>query len=116
LHFWSQRQLTRLTKAKRQAAESKLREAHEKKVRRYLGYAERLEQKAGGKLRGDEPPDSVENMYDELEEPEDAGPVLARATSHEAGWLARYIRDRIEKDQDRVRDEIEKELNVRSTL
>ncbi|KAK7058475.1 hypothetical protein VNI00_002109 [Paramarasmius palmivorus] len=109
------KQLTRLNaKAKREAAESKLREAHEKKVRRYLGYAERLEQKAGGKLRGDEPPDSVENMYDELEEPEDAGPVLARATAHEAGWLARYIRDRIEKDQDRVRDEIEKELNVRS--
>ncbi|EEB96420.1 hypothetical protein MPER_04450, partial [Moniliophthora perniciosa FA553] len=98
-------------KAKREAAESRLREEHGKKIRRYLGYAERLEQKAGRSLRGDEPPDSIEDMYDELEEPDDAGRVLARASVLEAGWLARHIRERVEKDQDRARDEIEKELN-----
>ncbi|ESK92722.1 rad51-associated protein brh2 [Moniliophthora roreri MCA 2997] len=98
-------------KVKREAAGSRLREEHEKKIRRYLAYAERLEQKAGGSLRGNEPPDSIEDMYDELEEPDDAGPVLARASAHEAGWLAKHIRERVERDQDRARDEIEKELS-----
>ncbi|KAL0581056.1 hypothetical protein V5O48_000949 [Marasmius crinis-equi] len=98
-------------KAKRQAAESKLRDEHEKKIRRYLGYADRLEHKCRGVARGDEPPDSIESMYDELEEPEDAGAVIIRATSHEAGWLARLIRAKIEKGQETIRDEIEKELD-----
>ncbi|KAG7099659.1 hypothetical protein E1B28_001485 [Marasmius oreades] len=98
-------------KAKRQAAEAKLRDEHEKQVHRYLGYADRLERKAGGPLRGEEPPDSVESLYDELEEPEDVGTVISKATAHEAGWLARFIREKIEKGQETIRDEIDRELD-----
>ncbi|KAL0068623.1 hypothetical protein AAF712_004339 [Marasmius tenuissimus] len=97
-------------KNKRQTAESKLRDDHEKKVRRYLGYADRLEHKGRSVNRGDDPPDSVESMYDELEEPEDAKAVIARASAREAAWLARLIRAKLEKGQETIRDEIDKEL------
>ncbi|KAF9270659.1 hypothetical protein L218DRAFT_969147 [Marasmius fiardii PR-910] len=99
-------------KVKRQAAEAKLREEHQKKVSRYLGYADRLDHKARSVLRGEEPPDSVESLYDELEEPEDAAMAISKATPYEAGWLAKLIRDKIHKGQETVRDEFEKALDV----
>jgi breast cancer 2 susceptibility protein len=78
-----------------------------------LGYADRLEQKCRGRLSGDEPPDNIDSLYDELEEPDDAGQTIARSSANEAGWLAKYIRERVERNQESVRDEIEKELDVR---
>ncbi|KAF5368607.1 hypothetical protein D9758_002203 [Tetrapyrgos nigripes] len=98
-------------KRKRGAEESRLRAEHEKKGRRYLGYAERLEHKCRGRLSGDEPPDNIDSLYDELEEPDDAGRTIARTNGQEAGWLAKYIRERIEKGDESIRDEIEKELD-----
>jgi hypothetical protein len=38
--------------------------------------------------------------------------VLASLTSNEAGWLARHISDRIEKERASAGDEIESELKV----
>ncbi len=57
-------------------------------------------------------PDNIDSLYDELEEPEDAGQVISRTRGSDAVWLARYIRQRLEKDQDSVREEMEKELDV----
>jgi breast cancer 2 susceptibility protein len=51
-------------------------------------------------------------LYDELEDPADAGRVLANLTANEAGWLARHISDRIEKERASAGDEIESELKV----
>lgn len=58
------------------------------------------------------PPDDIENFYDELEDPADAGRVLANLTPKEAGWLAHLISDRIEKGRISAGDEIESELKV----
>ncbi|THV07479.1 hypothetical protein K435DRAFT_643336 [Dendrothele bispora CBS 962.96] len=97
-------------KQTREAEESRLRLEHEKKITRYLGYADRLEHRCGDRFATDEPPDNIESLYDELEEPEDAGRAISRTSLNEAGWLARYIRTRIERDGESARDEIEKEL------
>jgi breast cancer 2 susceptibility protein len=51
-------------------------------------------------------------LYDELEDPADAGRVLANVTTNEAGWLARHISDCIEKARAIAGDEIESELKV----
>ncbi|KAF9074882.1 hypothetical protein BDP27DRAFT_1316125 [Rhodocollybia butyracea] len=96
---------------KREAAESKLNEAHEKNVARYLSYADRLDQKASLATVSEEPPDNIDTLYDELEQSDSAGRVLSRMRGSTAVWLARYIRERLEKDQERVRDELEKEVN-----
>jgi len=60
----------------------------------------------------DLPPDYIESLYDDLEDPADAGRVLANLNSNEAGWLARHISDRIEKERASFGDEIESELKV----
>lgn len=60
----------------------------------------------------DSPPDSIENFYDELEDPADAGRVLTSLRPTEAGWLARHTRHQLEKDRERAGEEIETELSV----
>ncbi|KAL1737489.1 hypothetical protein EV714DRAFT_241592 [Schizophyllum commune] len=110
---------------KRDNEAAKLHAVFEKKVHRYLGYAERCEQKAAAKgfqpNPDESPPDSIDGIYDQLEEPADANEALANISVIEAGWLAKYIRDSIEKESERARDDMEKELaetcpprNVRS--
>ncbi|KAJ3837344.1 hypothetical protein F5878DRAFT_219187 [Lentinula raphanica] len=98
---------------KREAAESRIYDAHEKKVARYLSYAERLEQKAARFACSavEELSDDIDSLYDELEEPEDAARVLSKTKGSEAACLARYIRERIERDHERVKDELEKEVD-----
>jgi breast cancer 2 susceptibility protein len=60
----------------------------------------------------DYPPDNIENFYEELEDPTDAGRVLAKLTPSEAGWLARHVADQIEKERAFAADAIESELKV----
>ncbi|KAJ3750803.1 hypothetical protein DFH05DRAFT_1468596 [Lentinula detonsa] len=98
---------------KREAAESRIYDAHEKKVARYLSYAERLEQKGSRSgcssfedLSGD-----IDGLYEELEEPEDAARVISQTNGSKAACLALHIRDRLEKDRERVKDELEKEVD-----
>ena len=62
--------------------------------------------------RVESPPDSIDGIYDQLEEPADANEALANISAIEAGWLAKYIRDSIEKESERARDDMEKELAV----
>lgn len=63
-------------------------------------------------FRIDYPPDNIENLYEELEDPTDAGRVLANLTPNEAGWLARHVADQIEKERSFAADAIESELKV----
>ncbi|KIK70645.1 hypothetical protein GYMLUDRAFT_150232, partial [Collybiopsis luxurians FD-317 M1] len=106
---------------RREAAESKIFEAHEKKITRYLSYADRLDQRVARSARAipEDPPDNIDSLYDELEEPGDATQLMTRIKSSDAAWLARYIRERLEKDQEKTREELEKEdlcppRNIRS--
>lgn len=60
----------------------------------------------------DSPPDHVEDLYEDLENTSELGPILARLTPEESGWLARYVRAKIEKDREQAGEEIEQELKV----
>ncbi|KAF8921973.1 hypothetical protein CPB85DRAFT_1209445 [Mucidula mucida] len=102
-----------IAQRKREHEHSKLRENLEKTFRRYAGYAERLERKAGSNFRPSEagPPDRIDDLYDQLEEPEDAVSVISRVSSSDAGWLAMRIRHQMEKQQETMSEEIDKELN-----
>lgn len=112
----SSERIVSLIQRRREIEESKLRAEYETKHARYQSYLERLERKAGSSfVMGDDgPPDQIDSMYDELEEPDEAAAVFARVTANEAGWLAYYIRTRAEKEHERNREEIERELEVNS--
>ncbi|KAJ6502679.1 hypothetical protein DFH09DRAFT_1202410 [Mycena vulgaris] len=102
-------------KRRREVHESKLREELAKKEMRYQGYAERLERRAGARFApsaDDEPGDGIEELYDELEDPAGAATVLSRVSGNTAGWLARFILDRIEKERERAGEEMEQELKT----
>ncbi|KAF7307159.1 hypothetical protein MIND_00509500 [Mycena indigotica] len=101
-------------KRRREVHESKLREAMDKKEMRYRGYAERLERKAGRSITSgeDEPPDEIDDLYDQLEEADEAAQVLSHISAVNAGWLARCIMNRLEKERERGADEIEQELKT----
>ncbi|KAJ4002292.1 hypothetical protein F5050DRAFT_1559157, partial [Lentinula boryana] len=98
---------------KREAAESRIYDAHEKKVARYLLYAERLEQKGTrfGCSSFEDLSGDIDGLYEELEEPEDAARVVSQTNGSKATCLALHIRDRLEKDRERVKDELEKEVD-----
>jgi hypothetical protein len=58
-------------------------------------------------------PGHIESMFDECEDSSDIIPVLRRATKAEAGWLARFTQDRVEKERETLEQELERELQVR---
>ncbi|KAJ6520132.1 hypothetical protein C8R45DRAFT_806075, partial [Mycena sanguinolenta] len=100
-------------KRRREMHESKLREELAKKETRFEGYAERLERRAGAQFKpvmDNEPTDELEELYDELEDPTGAAEVMSRVSGRTAGWLARFIRNRMEKDRERAGEEIDQEL------
>lgn len=99
---------------KRELEEGKLWDEFEKKRMRLLSYAERLDAKAGLKPRPDEAemPEHIDDLYEELEEPAEAGAVIRRVTPNDAGWLAQHIRKRLEHDVEKIREEIQQELQV----
>lgn len=100
---------------KRELEYSKAREVFDKEFRRYSSYAERLERRAGPHFRPTEagPPDRTDDYYDKLEEPDDAAELIARIAPSDAGWLAIRIRAQMEKRQEAMSEEIEKDVNVR---
>ncbi|KAG5649854.1 hypothetical protein H0H81_001762 [Sphagnurus paluster] len=95
---------------------SKLRIEFEKKWNRYEGYLQRLERRAGvDEFRPSQdgsnfPLDVIENIYDELEDPAQAKTVLADLGKFECGSLARYIRNRLEKEKERAGDDLANEV------
>lgn len=60
----------------------------------------------------DEPTDELEELYDELEDPAGAAAVMSRVSRSTAGWLARFILNRAEKERERAGEEIDQELRV----
>ncbi|KAF9469825.1 hypothetical protein BDZ94DRAFT_1286396 [Collybia nuda] len=98
-------------KRRREIEASKIRSAFEKKQARYEGYIERLERRVGTHFNPDEEA-TIDNFYDELEDPAGAGAVLAGIRPNEAGWLARHIHQQIQKEQEHLEEEITTELKV----
>ncbi|KAJ7361422.1 hypothetical protein DFH08DRAFT_844079 [Mycena albidolilacea] len=100
-------------KRRREVRDSKLREELAKKEMRFESYAERLERRAGTQFSPDmdsEPTDELEELYDELEDPAGAAAVMSRVSRSTAGWLARFILNRAEKERERAGEEIDQEL------
>jgi breast cancer 2 susceptibility protein len=60
----------------------------------------------------DAAPDHIDNLYDNLEDASTAVKVIASVTANEAGWLARYIREKSLRNCETVGEEIEQELQV----
>ena len=58
-------------------------------------------------------PGHIESMFDECDCSSEMGSLLRRASKAEAGWLARFTRDRVEKERETLELELERELQVR---
>jgi hypothetical protein len=58
-------------------------------------------------------PGHIEPMFDECEYSSDASSVLRRASRVEAGWLARFARERAEQEREALELGLERELQVR---
>ncbi len=64
------------------------------------------------------PPDHIEDLFDELDctDPSDIGAFFRKINSKEAGWLARFLRGKSERDREMAGEEIQAEVNVSLTL
>ena len=60
-------------------------------------------------------PEHIESMFDDCEYASDASSVLRCASKSEAGWLARFARERAQKEIETLELGLEKELQVMST-
>jgi breast cancer 2 susceptibility protein len=109
-----------------------LRAELDKKSNLLGGYADRLERRAGLRFCPAEDgtcghfclklkltygplesaPDHIDNLYDDLDDASKAAKIIACATTNEAGWLARYIREKALRDQESAGEEVEHELQV----
>ena len=59
-------------------------------------------------------PEHIESMFDDCEYASDASPVLRRVSKSEAGWLARFSRERAEQERETFELGLERELQVMS--
>ncbi|OCH86662.1 hypothetical protein OBBRIDRAFT_737602, partial [Obba rivulosa] len=101
-------------RTRREAEASRLHREYEQRVQLYLGYAERLERRAGAwsPSAEDSAPDGVDSWYSELEDNANVNRLLSRLTAAQAGWLARHVREQIGKERDAAHDDIEREIDV----
>jgi hypothetical protein len=60
-------------------------------------------------------PEHIESMFDDCEDASDASWVLRRASKNEAGWLAHFARERVQKEREALELGLEQELQVIST-
>ena len=60
----------------------------------------------------DEMPEHIESMFDDCEYASDARSVLRRVSKSEAGWLARFARERAQQERETLELGLEKELQV----
>ncbi|KAI0253208.1 hypothetical protein BJV78DRAFT_220331 [Lactifluus subvellereus] len=97
---------------KREREYQQLRKDAEDKHRLFLDWAQRFEAKSGSWHPGNDEdmPGHIESMFDECEYSSDASPVLRRASRAEAGWLARFTRERAEQERETSELGIEREL------
>ena len=64
----------------------------------------------------DDPPSHIEDLFDELEGGKAFQEVSAQMTATDAGWLARFIKEKCEKEREQCGEEIERDLKVSSTF
>ncbi|PPR01921.1 hypothetical protein CVT24_001260 [Panaeolus cyanescens] len=98
----------------REVSASEMRIKYEKRYARYQDIAERLERKAGNRFKpgdNDYPPDNLDSLYDDLEYPENTARLIQSILPMNAGWFARHIRKQLEREQDRIGEDIERELD-----
>jgi hypothetical protein len=60
----------------------------------------------------DDMPEHIESMFDDCEYASDASSVLRRVNKGEAGWLARFARERVQQERETLELGLEKELQV----
>ena len=62
----------------------------------------------------DAQPEHIEDLFDELDalSAPEVGSFIRQLSPDECGWLARYLRRRLELDREHAAEEIELELNV----
>ena len=58
------------------------------------------------------PPDYIDDLLIDLEDADDGRDVIKRITPNDCGWLARALREKIWSDEERMPDDIERELDV----
>ena len=58
------------------------------------------------------PPDDIEGLVGELEEHEDPAGFLKSISAKQAGWMARHIEQRVQRDSETLGMDIESELAV----
>ena len=63
----------------------------------------------------DDMPEHIESMFDDCEYASDASSVLRRVSKSEAGWLARFTRERAKQEREALELGLEQELQVMST-
>ncbi|KAF8274325.1 hypothetical protein EI94DRAFT_850937 [Lactarius quietus] len=99
---------------KRDREYQRLRKEVDDKNKVYIDWAQRFEAKSGSwHPREDEDmPGHIESMFDECEDSSDISPVLRRASKAEAGWLARFTRERLEKERETLELELERDLQA----
>ncbi|KAI0299813.1 hypothetical protein BC826DRAFT_714100 [Russula brevipes] len=91
----------------------RLRKETEDKQRLFLDWAQRFEVRSGGSWQpGDDEdmPEHIESMFDDCEYSSDPSSVLRRASKTEAGWLARFARERAEQEREALEQGLEREL------
>lgn len=61
------------------------------------------------------PPDDIEDLFEDLDmlAPNDIGTFIRRLSYSKAGWLAKFIHTKIQRDKELATDEIESEMKVR---
>ncbi|KAF8585115.1 hypothetical protein K439DRAFT_1344127 [Ramaria rubella] len=92
---------------------AKLQEALERKLHRIEKYADRLENIAGDGFQPAEdesPPDSIEDLAEELEDSEDPAYIFKNLNKRDAGWLSLHLRDKCQSGREKADDDIEREL------
>lgn len=62
--------------------------------------------------RADDMPEHIESMFDDCEYASDVSSVLRRVGKSEAGWLARFARERAQQERETVELGLEQELQV----
>ncbi|KLO09271.1 hypothetical protein SCHPADRAFT_574338 [Schizopora paradoxa] len=102
-------------KARRDTAESKVQEELSKRWSRWEGFVDRLERLSSKfHTREDEiAPDHIEDLFDELDctDPPDLPAFFRKLNPRDAGWLARFLNAKCERDRERAGDEIQAEVN-----
>ncbi|KAH9058304.1 hypothetical protein EDB87DRAFT_1685476 [Lactarius vividus] len=99
---------------KREREYQRLRKEADDKSKLYFDWAQRFEAKSEScHPREDEDmPGHIESMFDECEDSSDINLVLRRVSKAEAGWLARFTRDHVEKECETLELELERELQA----